>query len=124
MPSAQPQRVEQNREGAAGRRGSAVRSHEARHVLSSRESGGIFASLNHIAGAPETSETKVAGGFRVEKVSWRNNSLAEIELDAIHGGGHVLPQPHWRYLRLLGPTPKEPNGPAVIWAVFKRQRPN
>ena len=38
-------------------------------------------------------------------------------------GGHGMPQPYLRYPRLLGPTLEEPNGPAVIWAFFERQRP-
>jgi polyhydroxybutyrate depolymerase len=81
-------------------------------VRSSRESGQYFADLNHIAGTPET-----ADGF----VVWGNGGKVEVELVA-HGGGPVIPQPYWRYPRLQGPTPKEPNGPAVIWAFFERQR--
>jgi polyhydroxybutyrate depolymerase len=50
---------------------------------------------------------------------WRNESKIEVELVAIHGGGHGIPQPYWRYPRLLGPAPKETNGPAVIWAFFE-----
>ena len=92
-------------------------------VLSSRESGQYFADLNHIAGAPETNETQVADGVRVEQVLWRNDSKVEVELVAIHGGGHGIPQPYRRHPRLLGPSPKEPNGPAVIWDFFARQRP-
>jgi polyhydroxybutyrate depolymerase len=65
----------------------------------------------------------VADGVRVERMSWRNDAPVEVELDAIHGGGHAIPQPYWRYPRILGPTPREPNGPAVIWAFFERQRP-
>jgi polyhydroxybutyrate depolymerase len=92
-------------------------------VRSSRESGQYFADLNHIAGAPETSETQVADGVRVERVFWRDNSNVEVELVAIHGGGHGIPQPYQRRPRILGPSPKEPNGPEVIWAFFERQRP-
>ena len=92
-------------------------------VRSSRESGQYFADLNHIAGAPATNETNVADGVRVEQVLWRNDLKVEVELVAIHGGGHGIPQPYWRYPRFLGPAPKEPNGPAVIWAFFERQRP-
>jgi polyhydroxybutyrate depolymerase len=91
-------------------------------VRSSRESGQYFADRNHIAGAPERNETEVADGVRVEQVLWRNNSNVEVELVAIHGGGHGIPQPYRRHPRLLGPSPKEPNGPAVIWAFFDRQR--
>jgi polyhydroxybutyrate depolymerase len=93
-------------------------------VRSSRESGQYFADLNNIAGTPETNGTPVTDGAHVQQVLWRNDSTVEVELVAIHGGGHVIPQPYWRYPRILGPTPREPNGPAMIWAFFERQRPN
>jgi polyhydroxybutyrate depolymerase len=92
-------------------------------VRSSRESGQYFADLNNIAGPPETNETQVADGVHVEQVLWRNDSKVEVELVAIHGGGHGIPQPYRRHPRLLGPSPKEPNGPEVIWAFFARQQP-
>ena len=90
-------------------------------VRSSRESGQYFADLNAITAPPVTATDSVAGGVRVERVLWRGNGNVEVELVAIHGGGHVLPQPYWRYPRILGPTPSEPNGPAVIWEFFERQ---
>jgi polyhydroxybutyrate depolymerase len=90
-------------------------------VLSSQDSARYFARLNHIAGPPATRETAVADGVRVEDVLWRNRSNVEVELVAIHGGGHGIPQPYRRGPRLLGPTPREPNGPAVIWDFFARQ---
>jgi polyhydroxybutyrate depolymerase len=90
-------------------------------VHSSRDSARYFAELNRLADAPQTSE--VRGSVRVERTVWRNTSPVEIELVALDGGGHVIPQPYWRYPRLLGPTPKEPNGPALIWEFFQRQRP-
>jgi len=91
-------------------------------VLSSRESGQYFANLNHIAGTPATHETQVADGVRVERVLWHDDSKAEVELVAIHGGGHGMPQPYRRRPRLLGPSPMQPNGPEVIWAFFERQQ--
>ncbi len=92
-------------------------------VMSSRESGQYFADLNHMAGTPATNQTQMADGVQVEQVLWRNDSKVEVELVAIHGGGHGIPQPYRRHPRLLGPSPKEPNGPDVIWAFFERQRP-
>lgn len=92
-------------------------------VRSSRASGQYFADLNAIAGPPETSEAQVADGVRVEQMLWHNDSKVEVELVAIHGGGHGLPQPYQRHPRLLGPSPEEPNGPEVIWDFFARQRP-
>jgi polyhydroxybutyrate depolymerase len=92
-------------------------------VRSARESGQYFADLNHIAGPPETKDSPRTGEDHVEQVLRRNGSNVEVELLALHGGGHGVPQPYVRYPRLLGPTPKELNGPAVIWAFFERQRP-
>ena len=91
-------------------------------VLSSRASAQYFADLNNIAGAPLTNEAKVADGVRVERALWRNDAKLEIELVAVHGGGHGIPPPYRRAPRLLGPSPSEPNGPEVIWAFFERQR--
>src|SRR5438477_8581247 len=83
-----------------------------------------FADLNNIAGAPETTKTDLADGVHVNRVVWRNDSSVEVELVAIDGGGHGISQPFRRHPRLLGPSPKEPNAPAVIRAFFERQRAN
>lgn len=91
-------------------------------VRSSRESGQYFADLNNIGSAPETNVTQVADGVRVERVLWRNDADVEVELVAVHGGGHGIPQPYRRAPRLLGPSPMEPNGPDMIWTFFERQR--
>jgi polyhydroxybutyrate depolymerase len=92
-------------------------------VLSARQTGQYFADRNGITGEPDRWVNPVAGGFRVERLLWGGGSNTEVELVAIHGGGHGLPQPYYRHPRLLGPTPTEPNGPAMIWAFFARQRP-
>lgn len=91
-------------------------------VLSSRKSAQYFANLNHIGGSPATNEAQVADGARVERVHWQNDSKIEVELVAIHGGGHGMPQPYRRRPRLLGPSPMQPNGPELIWAFFERQQ--
>ena len=91
-------------------------------VRSSRESGQFFADRNRIPGPPTTTRTEVAGGVGVERTLWRNDGPLEVELVAIEGGGHGLPQPWARRPRLLGPSPMAPDGPAWIWAFFDRQR--
>ena len=93
-------------------------------VRSARESGQYFADLNRLAAEPVARKTRTSGGFEVEHLLWlSDDSKAEVELVSIHGGGHGIPQPYARHSRILGPTPKEPNGPEVIWAFFERQRP-
>ncbi|MBL0124090.1 MAG: alpha/beta fold hydrolase [Betaproteobacteria bacterium] len=108
------------------------------NVRSSRESAQYFANRNQLAGTPATTQTTVADGVSVEQVLWKKDAknkdskdkdakdidpIVEVELVAIHGGGHGLPQPYWRRPRLLGPSPMAPNGPEMIWAFFARQRP-
>jgi len=93
------------------------------NVRSSRASGQYFADRNKIVDTPTTSRFAVADGVGVEQVVWRNNSKLEVELVAIEGGGHGIPQPYWRRPRLLGPSPMAPDGPAMIWAFFERQQP-
>ena len=88
-------------------------------VRSSRESGQYFAALYHIPSAPQTDQTQPTDGADV--TLWQNDPKVQVELVTIRGGGHVMPQPYWRAPRVLGPTPKEPNGPAMIWDFFERQ---
>jgi polyhydroxybutyrate depolymerase len=93
------------------------------NVRSSRESGQYFADLGKIAGTPTTNQVSVADGVGIERTLWRNDSKVEVELVAIQGGGHGMPQQYYRRPRLLGPSPMAPDGPAMIWAFFARQRP-
>jgi polyhydroxybutyrate depolymerase len=89
-------------------------------VRASRESGRYFAGLNDIAATPQISEIRTADGTQVEQTFWRGAST-EVKLVAIRGGGHGMPQPYVRHPRLLGPTPKQPNGPELIWDFFARR---
>lgn len=91
-------------------------------VRSSRDSGQFFADLNRLVGAPLVGEIPLPDGMQVEDVLWRNDSRAEVELVAIHGAGHGLPQPYRRRPRILGPSAMEPDGAALIWAFFERQQ--
>ncbi|MFL6658050.1 MAG: alpha/beta hydrolase family esterase [Massilia sp.] len=93
------------------------------NVHSSLESGQYFADYNKIKGEPASQETTVVNGVSVERIVWRNDAATEVELVAIHDGGHGLPQAYYRRPRLLGPSPMAPDGPAIILDFFMRQRP-
>lgn len=91
-------------------------------IISSRASARYFADWARLSGAPQTSEKTVAEGVRVEQNRWNAlGAKTEVELVTIHDGGHGLPQPYARLPRLLGPSPMEPDGAAMIWAFFARQ---
>lgn len=91
-------------------------------VISSTASAQYLADRNAIAGKPQVNLTQTAQGTRVEHARWQvADRRTEVELVTLHGAGHGLPQPWARRPRLLGPSPMEPNGPALIWAFFERQ---
>ncbi|HRZ59186.1 MAG TPA: PHB depolymerase family esterase [Rubrivivax sp.] len=91
-------------------------------VISSTASAQYFADRNAIAGQPQVNLTQTAQGTRVEHARWQAaDGRTEVELVTLHGAGHGLPQPWARRPRLLGPSPMEPNGPALIWDFFERQ---
>ena len=57
-----------------------------------------------MSGTPETYQSDVADGVHIEQVLWRQvESKVEVELVAIHGGGHVIPQPYCRAPRFSRP---------------------
>jgi polyhydroxybutyrate depolymerase len=90
-------------------------------VLNARASAQYFADLNKITATPKAQTTAISG-VDVERTSWKQDARTEVELVAIHGGGHGLPQPYYRRARLLGPSPMAPNGAEMIWEFFARQR--
>ncbi|WP_394778050.1 alpha/beta hydrolase family esterase [Undibacterium sp.] len=93
------------------------------NVRSAHESAQYFASFNQLAGAPAVTKNTVSNGTGIEQLDWRGSSTTEVELVAVHGGGHGMPQPYWRRPRLLGPSPMAPDGPVMIWDFFARQQP-
>jgi polyhydroxybutyrate depolymerase len=92
-------------------------------VISSPATAQYFADRGRLGAAPRVSRTAAAEGISVEHSRWSNDGRTEVDLVTIHGGGHGLPQPYARRPRLLGPSPMEPDGAAMIWAFFARQRP-
>ncbi len=95
------------------------------NVRPSQDSAQYFVNRNQLIGAPETKTTDVADGVRVQRMLWNKGKESEphteVELVAIHGGGHGLPQPYAKRPRLLGPSPMAPDGTEVIWGFFERQ---
>ncbi|MDT9002446.1 PHB depolymerase family esterase [Paucibacter sp. APW11] len=91
-------------------------------VISATASAQYFADRKAITGKPQLSLTPTTHGTRVEHARWQAaDGRGEVELVTLHGAGHGLPQPWARRPRLLGPSPMEPNGPALIWSFFSRQ---
>lgn len=54
----------------------------------------------------------------VERESWSNSGAETVVLYTIHSGGHVVPQPYFRYPSNVGRQTKDLDAPAAIWAFF------
>ncbi len=59
------------------------------------------------------------GDTRIARFVWTSQA-GEVELVTVHGGGHAIPQPRYRFPRFLGRTDLRFNAPAEIWAFFQR----
>jgi polyhydroxybutyrate depolymerase len=94
-------------------------------VLSTKETGAYFAGLNG-QGAPTraTLPHREAGDpTLVERTDWASPGHAEVVLDVVRGGGHLVPQTRTPMPARLGRMTGDLDGPAEIWSFFSRQPP-
>ncbi|MEO8620141.1 MAG: alpha/beta fold hydrolase [bacterium] len=56
----------------------------------------------------------------VERDQWVAASGNVVALLTVHGGGHVIPQPHYRFPRIIGHTEMRFNAPRECWTFFSR----
>jgi polyhydroxybutyrate depolymerase len=54
----------------------------------------------------------------VDERAWRASSNGEVALFTVHDGGHVIPQPRYRFPRIVGRTEMRFNAPAACWKFF------
>lgn len=92
-------------------------------ALSSTETAAELARRNGIAGAPIVtslpSQSPGDGETLAERFVWSNGQEPTVTLYILHGGGHVVPQPTFRFPRLLGPTPAYLNAPSEAVTFFR-----
>lgn len=53
----------------------------------------------------------------VERIAWDD---ARVTVLAVHGGGHGIPQRHYRFPLAFGPTSTDFDAPAAIWSFFEQ----
>jgi len=89
-------------------------------VQSAEQSARYFAELAGNASQPRVERLPDRDSHPstwVERRIW-SGGRANIELLAIHGGGHTISQPVVRQPRILGPTSAEVDAPAEVWRFF------
>jgi polyhydroxybutyrate depolymerase len=92
-------------------------------TLSTDETVQYFAKINELEGQPERSLLPHKGSdtTSVERVVWTTPGKPSVVLYTIHGGGHVVPQPYFRFPRSVGPQTEDIDAPAAIWDFFMQE---
>jgi polyhydroxybutyrate depolymerase len=106
--------------------GGATRGNSRGKVLSTDATMQYFAKLNGLADPPEITRLPHKNENDrtwVERVSWTAPGKPSVVLYTIHGGGHVVPQPYFRFPRVVGPQTEDLDAPAVIWDFFMNAPP-
>lgn len=90
------------------------------HVLSSQDTALAFARLAgaDAASAHALTTTPADPRLPVDLQTWSRDGHVQVALYTVRGGGHVVPQPGFRYPRLLGPTSRGLDTPAVVAGFF------
>ena len=94
--------------------------------MSTDETMAYFTKLNGQDGLPEVTRlphVKESDPTSVERSAWMQPGKPPVVLYTIHGGGHVVPQPHYRYPRNVGRMTEDLNAPDVIWEFFSKLPP-
>jgi polyhydroxybutyrate depolymerase len=93
-------------------------------VISARRSAEYFARRRGLTESSTTSLASSSSSDLVDRIQWaRPEQDSEVLLLAVHGGGHVLPQPAYRPPRLLGPVTEIVDGPDWVWRFFTEHDP-
>ena len=89
-------------------------------VRSTLDSARWWAGLNGIAAPPAVAPLTRPGPVWTERQRWQEDGHPPVELLSVHGGGHVLAQPDYRFPRILGKSDPELDAPVEIWRFFSQ----
>jgi polyhydroxybutyrate depolymerase len=94
-------------------------------ALSSMATGAELARRNGITANPDVTRLRSQNPgdtTSVERLVWSQGDEPAVTLYVVHGGGHVVPQPAFRFPRLLGRTSGNLNAPAEAVTFFRLGR--
>lgn len=89
--------------------------------MSALASAELIAQRNHVADPPTYAQlmpVQLDDPTRVGRSVWYQAGIPVVELDAVYGGGHVIPQPYYRFPRLLGRTSSAIDAPKAAVTFF------
>ena len=85
-----------------------------------------FLALNGLSGSPQVERLphqKPSDPTWVERLTWSAPEKPPVVLYTVHGGGHVVPQPYYRYPSIVGAMTEDLDAPAAIWEFFSKLSP-
>jgi len=93
-------------------------------MMSTDETVQYFAGLNGLPGQPQITRlphVDPSDKTWVERLSWSAPGKPGVVLLTVHGGGHNVPQPYYRYPSIVGAQTKDLDAPAAIWEFFAKE---
>ena len=93
------------------------------NVLSSEGTAQYFAKLNGQTSMPKVTRLphkKAADPTYVDEMDWLEPGKPGVVMYAVHGGGHVIPQPYIEFPSSLGRTTSDLDAPKAIWDFFTK----
>jgi polyhydroxybutyrate depolymerase len=93
------------------------------NVISAEATAQYFAKINGVDGMAEVvrlPHRNESDPTWVEQFSWSAAGKPSVILYAVHGGGHVVPQPYYRYPNIVGRQTQDLDAPAVVWDFFSK----
>src|SRR5258706_5232714 len=93
------------------------------NVLSSEMTAQYFARLDGQTSMPAVARLphkKASDPTYVAEMSWTEAGKPGVVMYAVHGGGHVIPQPYIEFPQSLGRTNGDLDAPKAIWDFFSK----
>lgn len=90
-------------------------------VLSAQATAEQFARRNGLVASPLATalpHQRADDPTSVERLAWARGAAAWVTLYTVRGGGHVVPQPRYRFRRLLGRTTRDLDAPMEALRFF------
>lgn len=90
-------------------------------VLSAQATAAHFARRNGLTDSPLEAtlpHQRAADPTSVTRLTWGRGPAPGVALYSVHGGGHVVPQPRYRFGRLLGRTTGDLDAPLAAAQFF------
>ena len=92
--------------------------------MSTDDTARYFTKLNGLADMPVVERLphrNPSDHTSVDRLSWTAPGKPSVVLYRINGGGHLVPQPYYRYPRVVGTMTEDLDAPAAIWEFFMKE---